>query len=98
MTSKRVCDGALVLSHSPFALAVLELLDGVAEHVLQRAAEGHAVLLVHVEGQDARQQRCRRKKQDRRQRGKWPDPDLRPSNVPINKQRTNIHIFKHIQD
>lgn len=47
--------------HSPFALAVLELLDGVAEHVLQGAAEGHAVLLVHVEGQDARHQRCGRR-------------------------------------
>lgn len=45
-------------SHSPFALAVLKLLDCVAKHVLQRAAEGHGVLLVHVEGQDARQQRC----------------------------------------
>ena len=44
---------------SPFPLAVLKLLHGVPEHVLQRTVERQRVLRVHVEGEDAGQQRCR---------------------------------------
>jgi len=41
---------------SPFPFAVDKLLDGVAEHVLQRPVERQPRLLVHVEGQQAGQQ------------------------------------------
>lgn len=46
------------VSDSPFPLAVLELLHGVAEHVLYRPAERHPVLLVHVKEQQTRWQHC----------------------------------------
>lgn len=48
-----------MLRLSPFPLAVLKLLHGVAKHVLQRPVERQAIFLVNVEGQHTGQQRCR---------------------------------------